>query len=132
LPSKPRWPYSGLETGWARESSIDRAIPKLPMTVHPQPTTTGGDMPKASNDRVAALMKDIETHAKKLRSDIRKKVAATGLPKRLQAGAKKLRKQVAAAAKQLDEHARRLRKDIQAATRKKPARRPKRRRAAAK
>jgi len=89
-------------------------------------------MPKASNDRVAALMKDIERHAKKLRSDIRKKVAATGLPKRLQAGAKKLRKQVAAAAKQLDEHARRLRKDIQAATRKKPARRSKRRRAAAK
>ena len=65
-------------------------------------------MPKASDDRVAALMKDIETHAKKLRSDIRKKVAATGLPKRLQAGAKKLRKQVAAAAKQLDEHARRV------------------------
>ena len=89
-------------------------------------------MPKASNDRVAALMKDIETHARKLRSDIRKKVAATGLPKSLQAGAKKLRKQVAAAAKQLDEHARRLRKDIQAATRKKPARRSKRRRSAAK
>jgi hypothetical protein len=87
-------------------------------------------MPKASDDRVAALMKDIETHARKLRSDIRKKVAATGLPKSLQAGAKKLRKQVAAAAKQLDQHARRLRKDIQAATGK-SARRSKRRRAAA-
>jgi uncharacterized protein Yka (UPF0111/DUF47 family) len=87
---------------------------------------------KASADRVAALIKDVETHARKLRSDIRKKVAATGLPKRLEAGAKKLRMQVAAAAKQVDKHVRQLQKDLQAATRKKPARKPNRKRAAAK
>jgi hypothetical protein len=82
-------------------------------------------MPKNPRDRVAALMKDVEAHARKLRTDVEKAVATMGLQKKLKVGARKLRKQAAAAAKQLEKHVQQLRKDIQAAMRKQSASRPK-------
>ena len=40
-------------------------------------------MPKYPRDRVAARMKDVEAHARKLRIDFEKAVATMGLQKKL-------------------------------------------------
>lgn len=82
-------------------------------------------MPKTPRDRVAALIKDVELHARTLRADVEKAVAKMGLQKKLKVGAGKLRKQAALAAKQLEKHVRQLGKDIRAVARKQSTRRPK-------
>ncbi len=82
-------------------------------------------MPKNPRDRVAALMKDVEAHARKLRTDVKKTVATIGLQRKLKVGARKLRKQAAAAAKRLEKHVQQIGKDIQAAVREQSVRRPK-------
>ena len=88
-------------------------------------------MPKSPGDRVAALIKDVEVHARMLRADVDKAVAKMGLQKKLKLGARKLRKQAALAAKQLEKHVQQLKKDIQAAARKQNTKRPKAKRRAA-
>jgi hypothetical protein len=90
-------------------------------------------MPRTPRDRVAALIKDVESHARTLRTDLEKAVTRMGLQKKLKRGAAKLRKQAAAAAKQLDKHVQQFGKDIRAAARKRRTKRPrtKRRRSAA-
>ena len=82
-------------------------------------------MPKSASDRVAALMADVESHARTLRTDVQKAVAKMGLQKKLKAGARQLRKRAAVAAKQLEKHVQQLAKDIRAAARKQSTRRPK-------
>ena len=81
-------------------------------------------MPKTPRDRVAALIKDVELHARALRADVEKAVAKMGLRKKLEVGAGKLRKQAAVAAKQLEKHVQQLGKDIRAAAGKRSTRRP--------
>ena len=82
-------------------------------------------MPKSAPDRVAALMKDVESHARALRTDVQKVVAKMGLQKKLKAGARQPRHRAAVAARQLEKHAQQLAKDIRAAARKQSTRRPK-------
>ena len=74
-------------------------------------------MPRTPRDRVAAMIKDVELHARALRADVQKAVTKMGLQKKLEVGAGKLRKQAAVAAKQLEKHVRQLGKDIRAAAR---------------
>ena len=82
-------------------------------------------MPRTPRDRVAALIKDVELHARALRADVEKAVAKMGLQKKLEVGAGKLRKRAAVAAKQLEKHVQQLGKDIRAAARKRSTRRRK-------
>ena len=82
-------------------------------------------MAKTPRDRVAALIKDVESHARTLQADVQNAVAKIGLQKKLKIGARKLRKRAAVAAKQLEKHVQQLGKDIRAAARKRSTRRPK-------
>ena len=87
-------------------------------------------MARTPRDRVAALIKDVETRARRLRADVDKAVSTTGLRRKLKVGVGKFRKQAAAAVKELEKHVHQLGKDLEAAGRKKsPSRaRAKRRR----
>jgi hypothetical protein len=82
-------------------------------------------MPKTATDRVAALIKDVESHARTLRADVQNAVARMGLQKKLKVGAGKLRKRAAVAAKQLDKLVQQIGKDLRAAARKQSTRRSK-------
>jgi hypothetical protein len=65
------------------------------------------------SDRVNALVKDVEALAKRLRTDIRKRVRAAGLLKNLQAAADQLRKRAAKAAAQVEKYVHELRRELE-------------------
>jgi hypothetical protein len=75
------------------------------------------------SDRLNALIKDVEALARRLQTDIRKRVQAAALLKNLQSAANRLRKQAAAAAAQVEKYVRELRKDLERSS--KPAKRAK-------
>ena len=77
-------------------------------------------MAKSQTDGVAAVIQDVEKLAKELRVDLRKRVTATGLPKRLEHAAMRLRKRAIAAAEQVERYVHQLRKDLERGM-KKPA-----------
>jgi hypothetical protein len=85
-------------------------------------------MAKRRGDRISELIKDVESSAKRLRADVRKRANATGLLKNLQTAAEQLRKRAAAAAGQVERYVHELRKELegsagQAARKAKSARR---------
>ena len=70
-------------------------------------------MAKKQKDRAAALIKDVETAAKRLRTEIRRRAQRTGLVKTLQSAADQLRKRAAAAAAQVEKYVHELRKELE-------------------
>jgi len=89
----------------------------------------------AQSDRIGALVRELETVAKRLRADIRRRAAAGGILKQLESGANQLRKRAAAVAAQVEKYVHELRMELERAPKatKKPkaARKPARRRTAA-
>lgn len=85
-------------------------------------------MAKSRTEGVATVIQDVEKLAKELRVDLRKRMTATGLPKRLEQAAMRLRKRAISAAEQVEKYVHQLRKDLERGM-KKPAK-PRRRRAA--
>ena len=88
--------------------------------------------PMTPSDRVNALIRDVEALAKRLRTDIRKRVQAAGLLKNLQSAADQLRKRAAAAAAQVEKYVHQLRTELERGgakpvKRAKPRKRPKKR-----
>lgn len=77
----------------------------------------------AQSDRIGALVRDLETVAKRLRTDIRKRAAATGILKQLESGAAQLRKRAAAVAAQIEKYVHELRMELERAP--KPAKKAK-------
>ncbi|HVM95220.1 MAG TPA: hypothetical protein VMT89_02470 [Candidatus Acidoferrales bacterium] len=78
---------------------------------------------KRPSDRVGRLVADVEALAKRLRSDVRKRVKGAGLPKRLQKAANDLRKRAAFAAAQVEKYVHQIRKELEGAPQKAPKRR---------
>ena len=78
---------------------------------------------KKEGDRIRAMIHEVEKLAKRLRADIRKRAAAVGLTKSLQAAAGELRKRAAAAAAQVEKYAHQVRKELETGT--KPVKRAK-------
>lgn len=89
----------------------------------------------AQSDRIGTLVREVETVAKRLRTDIRKRAAAAGILKQLESGANQLRKRAAAVAAQVEKYVHELRMDLErapkAAKKTKAARKPAGRRPAA-
>jgi len=89
----------------------------------------------AQSDRIGTLVRELETVAKRLRTDIRKRAAAAGILKQLESGASQLRKRAAAVAAQVEKYVHELRMDLERAPKPakktKAARKPARRRTAA-
>ena len=77
-------------------------------------------MAKTRSDGIAAVIREVEDLAKRLRSDVRKRVAAVGVPKDLPILAAKLRKRAAAAAEQVEKYAHQVRMELERGA-KKPA-----------
>lgn len=65
------------------------------------------------SDRIAELIKDVESIAKRLRADVRKRAKALGLTKNLQSLADQLRKRAATVAGQVEKYAHEIRKDLE-------------------
>ena len=63
-------------------------------------------------DRLAAVIKEIEALAKRLRTDVRRAAREVGLTKNLEKLAKALRKQAAMAAGQVEKYAHELRMEL--------------------
>jgi len=78
---------------------------------------------KKENDRVGALIREVEGLAKRLRTDIRKRAEAAGFLKNLKMAADKLRKRAAIAAAQVEKYVHQIRKELEAGA--KPAKRTK-------
>jgi len=74
------------------------------------------------SDQIAKLVKEVEALAKRLRSEIRKRTAASKLQKSLTAAAGDLRKRAAAVAGQVEKYVHELRKELESGAKKKPAR----------
>jgi len=87
------------------------------------------------SDRVNQLMREVEALAKRVQTDVRKRVQAAALLKNLQAAANQLRKQAAVAAAQVEKYIRQLRRELERsarpAKRAKSSRKPKKRTATA-
>jgi len=83
-------------------------------------------MAKSRGDGVAAVMRDVESLAKRLRADLRKRANPAKLEKTLKAAGAQLRKRAAAAAAQIEKYVHEIRKDLEGSAKKAPAkRRPK-------
>ena len=63
-------------------------------------------------DRLAAVIKEIEAMARRLRTDVRRAARETGLTKRLEKAAAALRKQAALVAGQVEKYAHELRMEL--------------------
>jgi hypothetical protein len=68
---------------------------------------------KGRNDRIRELVTEVERIAKRLRTDIRKRVEETGLLKNIEGAASQLRKQAAAVAAQVERYAREMRQQLE-------------------
>ena len=83
-------------------------------------------------DRINRLIREVEGLAKRLQTDIRKRVQAGRLLKNLQAAADQLRKRAATAAAQVEKYVHQLRTELERgakpAKRAKASRKPKKRR----
>jgi hypothetical protein len=72
-----------------------------------------GAMPAARKDRLSSLIKDVESAAKRLRNDVRKRANAAQLQRNLQNAAAQLRKRAAAAAGQVEKYVHEVRKELE-------------------
>jgi hypothetical protein len=68
---------------------------------------------KGTNDRITQLVREVESVAKQLRTEIRKRVQETGILKRLEQTANQLRKQAATVAAQVEKYAREVRQELE-------------------
>jgi len=82
---------------------------------------------KKPQDRVGALMRDLEKLAKRVRTDIGKRAQGGALAKNIQSAANQLRKRAAAAVAQLEKYVHELRKELEGAPKKPVAKTAKRR-----
>ncbi len=69
-------------------------------------------------DRIAELIKDVEAVAKRLRSDVRKRAAASKLTKSLQDTASSLRKQAAEVAGHVEKYVHEIRTELEKGSKK--------------
>lgn len=77
---------------------------------------------KRGQDRIGALVREVEALAKRLRADIRKRAREAGLEKRLRVTADRMRKLAANIAGQVEKYAHEIRKELEPGA--KPAKRP--------
>lgn len=77
---------------------------------------------KVENDRIRQVVSEVEAIAKRIRTDVRKRVAEAGVVKNLQSAANQLVKQAAAAAALVEKYAHEIRKELEGSTRKPAAR----------
>lgn len=84
---------------------------------------------KARTDRVGKMVAEVETLAKRLRTDLRKRVRAANLPQNLDKMAAALRKRAAGAAAQVEKYVHEIRMELEKSV---PGRKPARSRAKAK
>jgi len=68
---------------------------------------------KGTNDRITQLVREVESVAKQLRTEIRKRVQETGILKRWEQTANQLRKQAATVAAQVEKYAREVRQELE-------------------
>ena len=64
-------------------------------------------------DRISAMMHEVEKAARKLRADIRKRARAVGLPRDLKSAAAQLRKRAAHAAAQVEKYVHEIRTGLE-------------------
>jgi hypothetical protein len=83
-------------------------------------------MARKQGDQIAAVIKEVEAIAKRLRSDIRKRTGAAQLRKRLEAAAAQLRKRAATAAGYVEKYVHELRKELEGSRKPAPRRKVKR------
>jgi hypothetical protein len=76
---------------------------------------------KRGEDRIGALVREIEALAKRLRADIRKRAQKAGVEKRLRVTADRMRKLAANVAGQVEKYAHEIRKELEPSA--KPAKR---------
>jgi hypothetical protein len=76
---------------------------------------------KRGEDRISALVREVETLAKRLRTDITKRARAAGVEKRLRTTADRMRKLAASIAAQVEKYAHDVRKGLEGGA--KPAKR---------
>ncbi len=77
---------------------------------------------KRRNDRAGRLVAEVETLAKRLRMDVRKRAKEGGILKRLQKAADDLRKRAAVAAAQVEKYVHDIRKELEGAPKRAPKR----------
>jgi hypothetical protein len=77
---------------------------------------------KRGEDRISALVREVEALTKRLRADIRKRAREAGVEKRLRVTADRLRKLAANIAGQVEKYAHEIRKELEPGA--KPAKRP--------
>jgi hypothetical protein len=78
-------------------------------------------MPQKRKQRIAKFIKQMESQAKRLRADVRKRAKAAGVEKKLHQAAAQLEKRAKTVADQVRKHAAAIKKEL-AGTAKKPAR----------
>jgi hypothetical protein len=77
---------------------------------------------KRGEDRIGALVREVEALARRLRADIRKRARAAGVEKRLRVTADRMRKLAASIVAQVEKYAHEIRKELEGGA--KPAKRP--------
>lgn len=73
--------------------------------------------PASLPERTRALIAEVESLARRLRADLRRRIEASIVVRQLERAAAQLRTRAAAAAGQIERHARRLRVDLERTTR---------------
>jgi hypothetical protein len=68
---------------------------------------------KRGEDRIGALVREVEALAKRLRADIGKRARAAGVEKRLRTTADRMRKLAASVAAQVEKYAHEIRKELE-------------------
>jgi hypothetical protein len=81
-------------------------------------------MPAARKDRLSTVIKEVESAAKRLRNEIRKRANPMQLQKNLQDAATQLRKRAAQAAGQVEKYVQSIRKELERGTATSKARAP--------
>jgi hypothetical protein len=77
---------------------------------------------KAQTNRVGKMVAEVETLAKRLRADLRKRVRAANLPRNLNKMAADLRRRAAGAAAQVEKYVHEIRIELESTPGRKPAR----------
>ena len=68
---------------------------------------------KGKEDRIGALVREVEALARRLRADIGKRARAAGVEKRLRTTADRMRKLAASVAAQVEKYAHEIRKELE-------------------
>lgn len=71
---------------------------------------------KKRTDRIGALTRQLESTAKRLRKDVRKRMDVAGVGKQLESTTNQLRKGAASVVRQVEKYVHELRKDLEGST----------------